>query len=454
MQSEGDFHPYTDLARALAAGQTSLLEMPSEELLAVENPYDPGAREDIQAPFRLDYAYYEGKYYIYFGVIPCLILYLPYYMITGSDLPGIIALTVMLLLCYAGLWSVICRFIRRYAQQTSVAMACLLWLGSGAALSLPAAMGDACNYYAPMLSAVFFILFGMNFTLAAADSLMEAPEKRKGKVLLAAGSLCMACVAGCRPQLVLGAVCTLPVLFPLLLPQKDGKIKPDIGNIICFALPYVLVAAGLMLYNAVRFGSPMDFGAMYNLTFAYLTEVAFHWEAVGAGLYYYLLRPLTLVGKYPYLDRSSLEWSNPSMLASHPSIGGMFMLYPLMILGGICFFPGWKGKDKEVAMVGGSSFILIPVIASVTAVMGGLMDRYRMDISVFAALAFICAALLLGVKPEINVHKRLWQGVLLAAVVMALIISGLTYATEGLNSLYLVNPEVYNEIAGMIEFWR
>lgn len=36
-------------------------------------------------------------------------------------------------------------------------------------------------------------------------------------------------------------------------------------------LPYIIVAAGVMYYNAARFGSPFDFGANYNLTFNDMT---------------------------------------------------------------------------------------------------------------------------------------------------------------------------------------
>ena len=453
IQSENAFHPYTDLARALAKGQLYLDIEPSAELLALEDPYDPVAREEAEAPFQLDYAFYEGKYYIYFGVIPCLLLYLPWYLITGSDIPGWVAMTVMLLLCYVGLWLVIKNLIRRYRSTVALGPAVLIWMGAASLLSLPAAMGDASNYYAPMLAAIDCFLFGMALGLSAADAL-DAENTKKGRILLCFSSLLMAFIAGCRPQLVLGAACTLPFILHLLFEKRDGKYRLNIANCVVFAIPYIIVAAGLMLYNALRFGSPFDFGAMKNLTFAFLSNAGFNLTAAGAGIFYYLFRLPHLTGFYPYLDRSSLEWSNPNLLASHPSTGGIFMLYPVLFLAFACFVKTQKGKTTELKWTGITAIVLVPVLAAITAAMGGLMDRYRMDIAPFAALALVCGILCFASSEIKKPSVRIRRIVLIVLVVLAAVVSGLTYGTEGLNYLKDVNPEAYMDIAKAIEFWR
>ena len=43
---------------------------------------------------------------------------------------------------------------------------------------------------------------------------------------------------------------------------------------------------------------------------------------------------------------------------------------------------------------------------------------------------------------------------MIVLVVLAAVVSGLTYGTEGLNYLKDVNPEAYMDIAKAIEFWR
>ena len=97
--------------------------------------------------------------------------------------------------------------------------------------------------------------------------------------------------------------------------------------------------------------------------------------------------------------------------------------------------------------------MLTPVMAALTAVMGGLMDRYRMDLSVFAGFAMICGILVF--RGRVKENKKLFlRGALLVAVLAAMTVSGLSYATEGLNNLKEVNPEAYIHIARAIEFFR
>ena len=453
MQSENAFHPYTDLARALAKGHLCLDVEPSAELLALDDPYDPIQREELRVPFQLDYALYEGRYYIYFGVIPCLLLYLPWYLVSGTDLPGWIALSIMIILCYAGLWIMLKNIVRRYRPDMAAGPALLLWMGAASIISLPAAMGDANNYYAPMLAALDCFFFGMALSISASDD-MEAGKLKSGRIKLFFGSLLMAFIAGCRPQLVLGAVCTIPVLLHVLFVKKDGKYRPDIADCTVFAVPYIIVAVVLMIYNALRFGSPFDFGAMKNLTFAFLSNAGFSLTAAGAGVFYYLFRLPYLTVFYPYMDRSVFDWSNPNVLASHPSIGGIFMLYPVLFLAFACVLKQKIGRDTELKRVGISALLLVPALAAVTATMGGLMDRYRMDIAPFAALALVCGGICFMASDIIKMHINIQRIILVVLVALSVIVSGLTYATEGLNYLQDVNPEAYMDIAKAIEFWR
>ena len=456
---EGGFHPYTDLARALAHGHTYLDEEPSAELLAMDDPYDPVERLEKKVPFRLDYAYYEGKYYIYFGVVPCVLLYLPYHLVTGADLPGWTALSIMLAGCYAAVWLLIKAFVKMYARDTSPALAILLWLGAVSALTLPNVMGDANNYYAPMLAAVELLLLGMVAYLNAAISIEKDSSKKSGMIYLLIGSTCVAAVAGCRPQMVLGVICMIPVLFPVLFPEKEGKRNINIKTAVTFAIPYLIIAVLLMLYNFIRFGSVLDFGAMKNLTFAFLDRAGVNVEAALMGVYYYLIHPLSLVGEYPYLGRSQIEWNNPNLLANHASTGGILFLYPVLLAGVFCFIKQKKedGKGIQLAWIGRLSVLLILLMSMITAMMGGLMDRYRMDITAFAGIALISGILCIKeVMKEKDYKKNVRYAILTVFSIMVIetaIASSLSYGTEGLFSLKLTDPEFYRLIERSLKFW-
>ena len=57
-----------------------------EQLEQMENPYDPQERIDNNIVYRWDHAYYDGHYYMYFGVVPVFLIFLPYRIITGMPL--------------------------------------------------------------------------------------------------------------------------------------------------------------------------------------------------------------------------------------------------------------------------------------------------------------------------------------------------------------------------------
>ena len=84
------FRPYHYLAEALADGHLYLNEIPSEKLGLIDNPFDLTLREaegiEMDTDYLWDMAYYNGKYYCYFGVVPCILFYLPVYLLTGSHL--------------------------------------------------------------------------------------------------------------------------------------------------------------------------------------------------------------------------------------------------------------------------------------------------------------------------------------------------------------------------------
>ena len=94
-------------------------------------------------------------------------------------------------------------------------------------------------------------------------SAASTPVEKRGVIAtkLAFGSLFVALVAGCRPQMELFAFLAVPIFWQRYIGQKRLCSRAGAGEAAAFILPVVVVAAGLMWYNAARFGSPLDFGA-------------------------------------------------------------------------------------------------------------------------------------------------------------------------------------------------
>ena len=213
-QGEAGFAPYRELTHALAKGQTWIEEMPSQELLSLKDPYSFMERMESGVKYKLDYALYEGKYYVYFGVIPCLLFFLPPYLLAGIDVPGWMVVGILLVALYGGLALLLKAFIERYCRKISVAAYIFLRVGALAVFSIPAVVSDPNAYYIPMLSAVVFYVYGL-WGYVKATQAVDAEHKEIGWFI--AGSVCMAFVAGCRPQLILAAVVVLPLLLRYLI---------------------------------------------------------------------------------------------------------------------------------------------------------------------------------------------------------------------------------------------
>src|SRR5438477_1567619 len=85
---------HSQLADAFLHGQLSLRAEPKRELLALPDPYDPA----LNPPYPLhDASLYRGKYYLYFGAAPALVLHLPVRMLTGYYPSDAVAVLIFLL---------------------------------------------------------------------------------------------------------------------------------------------------------------------------------------------------------------------------------------------------------------------------------------------------------------------------------------------------------------------
>lgn len=87
-----DFDQYDYVARALLDGHAWLdLDVP-DALRDAADPYDVATRQRLLAdgvsPVYWDYAFYQGHWYSYFGVVPALLLFLPYRAVTSLFVDG------------------------------------------------------------------------------------------------------------------------------------------------------------------------------------------------------------------------------------------------------------------------------------------------------------------------------------------------------------------------------
>ena len=182
---------YAELAKSMTRGELYLEEEPPEWLVKMDNPYDKSARDEFQKATGeeplFDVAYYDGHYYVYFGVLPVLIFYLPFYLITGANFPTAIGVLICCILFIAGCTALLHRFARFHFKRVSLGLFLLLQIPLIFCSGMLYLAKFPTFYSLPIIMALALVVWGLYFWMRGRTS------KRAGKWYLV-GSLCMALV--------------------------------------------------------------------------------------------------------------------------------------------------------------------------------------------------------------------------------------------------------------------
>ena len=239
--------------------------------------------------------------------------------------------------------------------------------------------------------------------------------------------------------------------------------KKDIGiRISVFALPFVLIAALLMVYNALRFSDPLQFGFRYNMTFNSGYKNDFSLSTALISFYYYLFKPQALSPDFPFLVTSALsevEWSNPEDLANEIARGGIFITVPFMLLafGALCI----NKKEKDSAIRKRELLSLLCLVFAFVMVFtdggkGGLNPRYKLDFVLLFGLPAFFTVLKLSEYAAKKGEKlqHMIRGVYMLLTFISCVYIFLTITMDYVWSIKRAAPELFSMMAEAVEFWR
>ena len=457
------YEQYGALAHSLLNGRLDLMQDPPEELLALDNPYDSTAREAVQVNSLWDHAYYNGRYYVYFGIVPCLLFQLPFEAVTGiQNLAYPPCMIVMGLLFLLASFGAVHQVVRRWFSQVSSAA----YLLSVAAIVLGGQLYylfvRPYIYEYAIVCGTSLLMLALWFWLSAANTAVE----RRGALLakLALGSLCMALVAGCRPQMELFAVLALPIFWQRYIAQKRLRSRAGAGEAAAFLLPVVLVAAGLMWYNYARFGSPFDFGANYNLTGNDMTKRGFNVVRIGPAVFTSLFDLPRLKGVFPFLQETEVTTNAVIRTISEPFVGGMLAATPFTWVLGLLALPQTRQSLRRRPGAAGFVWLAVAGMVIITVVdceMAGVLYRYLMDYSPVLLLGAVLCWLLL----ESVLARRAAAGETLAVTLLPVLRVAMAAAVAW-SAVYRfftlfaaqpwlqgLNPSLYFNVARLVQFW-
>jgi len=258
---------YEKITQSFLKGQLHFDTQVDPALLALENPYDPDARQasgvyNRQWNDMWDHAYYNGHYYMYFGVVPVLVMFMPFQLLTGQPLTTYHATQAFTALYIIGLFLLFTYLAKRFFPKMPAAVFLLL-TSAVAIMSVWYCVAAPALYCTAIMSALCFMIWSLYLFVRAVFD-----EEISWKTFLFAGlgALCGALAFGCRPTVALSNLLVIP-LFITFLRRRKLTPKQWSCTTLCI-LPYVAVAAGLMWYNNARFGDPFEFGQSYQLTTA------------------------------------------------------------------------------------------------------------------------------------------------------------------------------------------
>ncbi|MCD8219115.1 MAG: hypothetical protein LUC50_01790 [Ruminococcus sp.] len=154
-----------EIVDAFRAGQVNLLSEPSEELLALSNPYDDSLRSASGAGYAWNYLLFDGKYYSYYGIGTVLTLFLPYNLITGSYFSSLWATLLYSLIGITFLSLSYCTLMKRFFPKTSngIALSGLIIVQSTSFVWYCVTIGNF--YELAQVSGFAFLTAGMFFLL-------------------------------------------------------------------------------------------------------------------------------------------------------------------------------------------------------------------------------------------------------------------------------------------------
>lgn len=446
---------YGALAHSLLNGRLDLEKDPPAAMAALQNPYDTAARQEAAPDALWDVAYYNGRYYVYFGIVPCLLFQLPFEALTGvQDLPPSLPMILLAWLYIAAVFGFVRQAVRRWFPDASAAACLLATVGAASGAQLWYLLHRPSVYEYAILCGAVFVLWALWQWLLAANT----PLQKRGRVLfhLALGSLCMALVAGCRPQMVLFAVLALPILWPRYITEKRLCTRQGAGECAAFLLPVVLVAAGLMWYNAARFGSVFDFGANYNLTSNDMTRRGFAVGRIAPAVVTFLLGIPGVQTVFPYLSATKMQTNYMGLTITELYYGGAFACLPLLWgLGCLPLARRRLGRCRDLRAVFRLTAICTVVLAVLDCQMAGMLYRYQSDwlgpLLLAAALAWLLAERTLQGR-GLPVLTKALRTVFPLAVLAGICYNFCVYfAAE--PQLMGQNPALYENVSRLVQFW-
>lgn len=439
-ESAGHRNQYEIMAESILHGHIYMdYDDIDPKLEEMENPYDPAARQEQGVICHDDHAYYKGRYYMYFGIVPVFILFLPYRIMTGNALVTYRATQIFVALAIIGFFMLFYVLSKVLFSKITAVMYTFLSAAFSAA-SIWYSIGSPALYSTAITSGICMEIWSLYFFSRA----VWIEDKENRQILCSfLGAGFGALVFGCRPPIGLANLLVIPLLA-IYLRRKSMSMKL-LGKLIVAATPYIVIGILLALYNYKRFGNPFEFGQSYQLTVADQHNYSnlgerFSWQNIVSGIMENFISFHPLKRDFPFI-----------------SYGGALVNFPIFMLV-VCGLTQ-ESVCRRIKVIYVAPFLVtlavVPIVITSIDIMWSpyIFERYRMDIYFqMGILSFIVVSLwYMDVSSK---HQRSFSSIIaylsLATMMKCFLLWAVPY--DGNPTRYY--PDLLEKIEKVVLFWK
>jgi hypothetical protein len=437
------WHHYEYLAEGFLHGHTYLSVAPEPGLLKLKDPYDP----ESNAHYRLwDATLFGGKYYLYFGPTPALVM-LPWRIVTGHPFPQRLAVAAF---AAAGLAALALLLLgvrkRHFPSLSAVALGGILVVAFHASW-LPVTLRRPAVWELPIVAAVACLWWAIFF-------LWKFHDSGGGARWAVAGGTAIVLLMGSRVTFVFAAgAITLLFLTPGFGIGPKGTRSWN-GALIVAALAFAGGVA-LLFYNHERFGKWLEFGQTFQLWGGDERQVQhFSVRYLPYNAWVYLLSMPEFGPYFPFLHPF---WSadRPVGHLGTDEIYGVLFMMPIHLAGfAAC---GWAWRNRAVR---GSRATRAALAAAICAtVLAGLIvfcwvgacSRYTTELLAGWTVATSVGLMAVFAPGERPRPGRALRILAVAAACWSLACVWLASA-ESRGYMARENPQIYSALAHVLDY--
>jgi hypothetical protein len=330
---------YDQLATAFEHGSLSLEKKVEPALLTLANPYNPKERQGIDYP--LDFSMYKGRYFLYFGPVPALLLAV--LKLLGFGRIG----DQYLVFLFSSGWFVfqsllIIELRQQLFPDTPKGMLPICIFCAGLISPISWMLTEGRIYEAAITGGQFFFLAGLYFIIKD----LAKGSLRPARLFL--GGILWVFAVGSRITLVL-PIGFFTIIIILLYMKSYFQTRAVSRTLVPAAALLLPLALGMVLmgwYNWARFDSILETGWSYQLSTPYLQKYRsdlFSTLYILPNSYEYVVAPPRIDRVFPFLHsvraRGYLLFSFIKLPAIYHTraITGILFSTPFILFAGISF---------------------------------------------------------------------------------------------------------------------